>query len=120
MKPCVRCPQWIGHMAIVQVHYGSDDDGENRNYRKCILEVFAEIVHTERRLKSEVKRDLYLKIKYVYNSKVGRTFGNPAISTHIWNNRTLTNIGAKNSNPKGIHRLVSNIIPSTICTVPTA
>ncbi|SJN49399.1 hypothetical protein FM107_18615 [Sphingobacterium sp. JB170] len=66
-----------------------------------------------------MKRDLCLKIKYVYNNKVGRTFDNPAISTHKWNNKTLTNIGAKSSNPKGIYLLISNVIPNTICVVPT-
>jgi len=90
-------------MGVVQIHYGSDNDGENRNYGKCILKFFAEIGHTDSFLKSEMTRDLYLNIKYRYNSKVGRTFGNPAISTHKWNNKTLTNTGAKSSSPKGIY-----------------
>lgn len=33
-------------MRIIQIHYGSDDDGENRNHSKCVLKSFAEIAHT--------------------------------------------------------------------------
>ncbi|GEM_PF-6169216 len=32
-------------MGIIQIHYGSDDDGENRNECKSIFETWAKIFH---------------------------------------------------------------------------